>query len=128
MGEAGHRVLVVEDDAAIRDLLVSLFREAGLDVRAVGDGRAALHAVAQWSPDVIVLDRHTPGMGGEEFARIYRALPPPHAPIVLLTGCAQPEAAVERVGAAAVVAKPFDLDDLLATVARVAQQPALMPR
>ena len=120
-------MLVVEDDAAIRDLLVSLFREAGLDVRAVGDGRAALHAVAQWSPDVIVLDRHTPGMGGEEFARIYRALPPPHAPIVLLTGCVQPQAAGERIGAAAVLAKPFDLDDLLATVRQLILQPGPTP-
>ncbi|MEJ7648284.1 MAG: response regulator, partial [Nakamurella sp.] len=79
-------LLVVEDDAAMRELLVELFQEEGYNVRLAGDGRAALHAIAQWSPDVIVLDWHMPGIDGEEFARIYRALPPPHAPIVLLTG------------------------------------------
>ena len=64
-------------------------------------------------------------MDGEEFARVYRALPPPHAPIVLLTGDVHPEAAGERVGAAAVVVKPFDLDNLLAAVTCVAQGRAL---
>ena len=120
-----RRVLVVEDDRALRALLVEFLRCEGHDVRAADDGRTALHAVAQWSPDVIMLDRHMPSMDGEEFARIYRALPPPHAPIVLLTGYVQPEAAGERVGAAAVVVKPFDLDDLLATVAWAAQESAL---
>ena len=123
--EGQWQVLVVEDDAGLRDLLVEFFRCEGQDVHAAGDGNAALHAVAQWSPDVIVLDRHLPGMDGEEFARIYRALPPPHAPIVLLTGYVRPEAAGERVGAAAVLVKPFDLDDLLATVAWAAQEPEL---
>ncbi len=120
-------MLVVEDDAGLRDLLVTFLGCEGYDVRAAKDGGAALHAVAQWSPDVIVLDRRMAGMDGEEFARIYRALPPPHAPIVLLTGYVQPEAAGERVGAAAVVVKPFDLDELLATVAWVAQEHALAP-
>ena len=124
-GERG--VLVVEDDVALREFLVEFFRCEGYDVREARDGRAALHAIAQWSPGVIVLDRLMPDMDGEEFARIYRALPPPHAPIVLLTGYVQPEAAGERVGAAAVVVKPFDLDDLLATVVRVAQEHALAP-
>ena len=95
------------------------------EVRAAENGRLALHAIAQWPPDVIVLDRHMPSMDGEEFARIYRSLPPPHAPIVLLTGDVQPEAAGERVGAAAVVVKPFNLDDLLAAVTWVAQERAL---
>ena len=112
-------VLVVEDDAALRGLLIQVFQAEGHDVHAVGDGRQALHAVAQRSPDVIVLDRHLPVMDGEEFARIYRALPPPHAPLVLLTGHRHLAAAGARIGAAAAVAKPFDLDDLLATVGSV---------
>jgi CheY-like chemotaxis protein len=73
---------------------------------------------------VLVLGRHLREMGGEEFARIYRALPPPHAAIVLLTGYVRPEAAGARVGAAAVVVKPFHLDELLAAVACVAQERA----
>ncbi|CAA9216657.1 MAG: hypothetical protein AVDCRST_MAG77-248 [uncultured Chloroflexi bacterium] len=125
--EGGRCVLVVEDDAGLRALLVEFFRGEGHDARAAEDGPAALHVVAQWTPDVIVLDRHMPGMDGEEFARIYRALPPPHAPLVLLTGHAQPEAAGERVGTAAVVVKPFALDELLTTVARAAREPALIP-
>jgi len=120
-------VLVVEDDAALRAMLVRFFQDEGYEVRAAEDGRLALHAIAQWSPDVIVLDRHMPSMDGEEFARVYRALPPPHAPIVLLTGDVQPEAAGERVGAAAVVVKPFNLDDLLAAVTWMAQERALAP-
>ena len=120
-------VLVVEDDAALRAMLVQFFQDEGYEVRAAKHGRLALHAIAQWSPDVIVLDRHMPSMDGEEFACVYRALPPPHAPIVLLTGDVHPEAAGERVGAEAVVVKPFDLDDLLAAVTWVAQERALAP-
>ena len=62
-------------------------------------------------------------MTSEEYPRLRASA----RPIVLLTGYVQPEAAGERVGAAAVVVKPFDLDDLLATVAWVAQEHALAP-
>jgi CheY-like chemotaxis protein len=124
MDGEGRSVLVVDDDEALRGLVVELLRDEGYRVEAVRDGRAALHAIARWSPDVILLDRCMPDMDGEEFARVYRALPPPHAPIVLLTGHTQAEAAGERVGAAAVVVKPFDLDDLLTTVDWVIQESA----
>ena len=111
-------VLVVEDNAALRALLVTLLGEEGYRTRAVAGGRAALHAIARRAPNVIVLDTQMRKMSGEEFARIYHALPPPHAPIVLLTGAARASETGGRIGAAAVISKPFDLDDLIAAVGR----------
>jgi CheY-like chemotaxis protein len=128
MNGDGRSVLVVDDDGVLRGLLVDVLGEEGYRVEAVPDGRAALHAVAQRSPDVILLDLGMPDMGGEEFARVYRALPPPHAPLVLLTGCAGAEAAGERAGAVAVVVKPFNLDDLLLAVAWAVQDSVPTPR
>ena len=64
-----------------------------------------------------------PVMGGAEFARIYHALPPPHAPIVLLTGASGADEAGDHIGAAAVILKPFELDDLLAVIERFTAAP-----
>jgi len=113
-------VLIVEDDDALQALLVTILTDEGHRAHAVADGVQALHAIARQSPAVIVLDALMPVMDGEEFARIYHALPPPHAPIVLLTAAAPPIAAElgARVGAAAVIRKPFEVDDVMATVER----------
>ncbi len=114
-------VLIVEDDDALRALLVTILADEGYRLHAVTDGVQALHVIARQSPAVIVLDALMPVMDGEEFARIYHALPPPHAPIVLLTSAVGASGAAElgiRLGAAAVIRKPFNVDDFVATVKR----------
>jgi CheY-like chemotaxis protein len=79
-------------------------------------GLAALELLNQFVPDIILLDLRMPVMDGWEFARIYREMPPPHAPIVAFVAtlnAAQDSAEVQAHG---ILAKPFDLEDLLVTV------------
>src|SRR5215212_966545 len=61
------RVLVVEDDRDAREGLVELLRKQSFDVAAAPDGRAALKALAEAEPDVILLDLALPDMGGDQF-------------------------------------------------------------
>jgi CheY-like chemotaxis protein len=121
-------VLVVDDDAAIRRVVAAALADEGYAVVQAADGDAALAAVRAAPPCLILLDMRMPGMDGWEFARRYRALlpppPGPSAPLVCVTAAVDAAAWGAQVGAAATVGKPFDLDDLLAVVARHALPPA----
>ncbi|MGH2371510.1 MAG: response regulator transcription factor, partial [Chloroflexota bacterium] len=79
------RVLVVDDNQGIRDLVCEVLSWAGHEVAAAADGRAALEVVSRWRPDVILLDWMMPGIDGWEFAQRYHSQPEPHAPIIALT-------------------------------------------
>jgi CheY-like chemotaxis protein len=118
----GRRVLVVEDDATVRDLVARVLAAAGYAPAAAGDGAAALLLLHQdAAPAAILLDLGLPDMRGDEFVRRYRALPAPHAPIVVFTATDPAGASEEakRLQAAGFVSKPFDLDTLLAIVDRL---------
>src|SRR5919202_1964848 len=81
------RVLVVEDEPAIRMFLVDALQDEGYEVMAAANGAQALELLAaeQWRPDVILLDMLMPAMDGIAFAEAYRQSPEPHAPIVVVT-------------------------------------------
>ena len=117
-------VLLIDDDAALRTLLVLALGQAGYPAVAVPDGQAALELLAQQGgdqPDVILLDLHMPVLDGWGFAAGYRMLPTPQgqrAPIVVVSANADAEEAAARLGAVDVLVKPFDLEELLARVAR----------
>jgi CheY-like chemotaxis protein len=115
-GTSAPRILVVEDDDAIRALLLDLLRDAGYTPSEARNGREGLERVAHDDPDLILLDKLMPVVDGTAFAQQYHAQPGSHAPIVAL--CAIREAAEwsAQIGAVAVVTKPFNIDDLLATV------------
>lgn len=89
MAGAGERfrVLVVDDNAANRELAVATLEdEASLDVRAVDDGAAALTVLQTWLPDCVLLDVRMPGMDGFEVCRRMRELPQGcQVPILFLT-------------------------------------------
>ena len=78
-------VLVVDDDAAIRRVIAAAVAEEGYAVAEAADGAAALALVRAAPPCLILLDLRMPGMNGWEFARRYRALPGPRAPLVCVT-------------------------------------------
>src|SRR3954447_10342779 len=80
------RVLVVEDEPLIRDTVRVLIALEGCDARTANDGTAALAILEQWQPDLILLDLTLPDMNGATFIAAYHRTPPPHAPIILLTG------------------------------------------
>jgi CheY-like chemotaxis protein len=119
--------LVVEDDAATRDLLVSLLTAEGYAVTTAADGAAALERVAQQPPDLILLELRLPGMDGQTFAARYQQQPGPHAPIVVLSAH-QERPSVDAIPAAGRLGKPFDLDDLLEAVDRCTRPRPAAPR
>ncbi len=115
-GGGRQRVLVVDDDDAIRQLLVDLLADAGYEVEQARGGRDALGKVGHFGPDLILLDKLMPDGDGTMFATGYAKTPGRHAPIVGL--CASkdgPQWSIE-IGAVAHVVKPFDIDDLLSVI------------
>jgi CheY-like chemotaxis protein len=111
------RVLVVEDEPTIRETLQVLISIEGCEARGAKDAPEALAMLASWPADLILLDLTLPGMSGADFIKTYHALPPPHAPIVLLTGQQIHANQASEMGAAGVLPKPFDANDLLDVVA-----------
>ena len=116
-------VLIVEDDAAIRRVVALALADEGYGVAVASNGRVALERLRYHRPRLILLDLQMPEVNGWEFARRYRARPGPHASIVVVAAAVDVAAQAAPIGAAAVLAKPFDLDALLAVVARYAGPP-----
>jgi two-component system OmpR family response regulator len=106
------RVLVVEDDEAVRDLLVTILRADGYEVRADHDGLAALRSLGTFHPDLLLLDAGLPGIDGRSVAR--RVRESSDVPIVFVTGANSSEEihAGFRAGADDYVVKPFDPEEL----------------
>jgi two-component system chemotaxis response regulator CheY len=114
-------VLVVDDDPDIRALLVSALADDGFLAESAMNGRDALEVLDHFDADVVVLDLMMPVMDGWTFAARMKER---HAiPIVVLSAAADLARQAESVGAADVVPKPFDLETLLPTIARVAGAP-----
>ena len=122
----GVRVLVVEDDAEARELLLRVLRVAGAEARAVENSAEALRALDEWPPDIMLSDM---GMRGEDayvLIRAVRALPAERGGCLraaALTGEGEPQMASRAVAAGydAGLAKPVEPVALLATVARLVQ-------
>jgi CheY-like chemotaxis protein len=114
------RVLVVEDDPSIRQVVAFALGDEGHQVVEAADGRAALAAITRRHPDVILLDMTMPVMDGWEFAARYRARYDRRAPIIVLTAAQDAARRAGDVDAEAYVAKPFDLDTLVEQIAALA--------
>jgi len=111
------RVLVVDDEAQIRELVRLYLERDGYLVRGCGDGPTALEAVVEWSPDLIVLDLMLPGMTGQEVCRRLRD-DGNETPIIMLTArtTEQDKLAGLRGGADDYVTKPFSPAEVAARV------------
>ena len=93
-----RRVLLVEDDAAIRAMVVLALRDEGYDVQAASDGATALHLLAAQTPDVILLDMRMPEADGWAFAAQYAQQKGDHAPIIVLTAARDAAQRAREVG------------------------------
>jgi CheY-like chemotaxis protein len=122
---AGERVLVVDDDAVIRQLIVVNLELEGYDVHTAEDGLDALAKVKELDPKVVTLDIMMPNMDGWETAARLRDDPDTaHVKVVLLSARAQ-EADKRRgegIGVDHYLTKPFDPDDLINAVRRLADE------
>lgn len=116
---AGKRVLVVDDDPDIRELLFTALEDEGFEVVPAGNGQEALAIIKTFRPDVIVLDLMMPVMDGWQFAAELRNREE-DIPIVLLSAARDLRTHAKALSAAEIIEKPFDLSELLPKIARVA--------
>jgi DNA-binding response OmpR family regulator len=125
METVGARVLVVDDEAAIRDLLEYGLGQAGFAVQSAVDGREAIEAIRAWSPEVIILDVMLPETDGFTLLPALRRLT--DVPIVMLsakTETAEKVAGLSR-GADDYVGKPFELEELIARLHSALRRPRM---
>ncbi len=120
---ASHaRILLVEDDPALRATLAEALQESGYDVACATDGQDALAQLgSRPAPSVILLDLAMPVMDGWSFRAAQRNDPRLAAiPTVVLSGSlgVDPRAG-DRLDPAATLPKPFDLDRLIETIQRL---------
>jgi two-component system response regulator MprA len=108
------RVLVVEDDEEIAQVLQRSLRLEGYEVRVAGDGESALDQSAAFNPDLVILDLGLPRLDGMEVARRLRSAD--DVPILMLTARDALESRVEGLDAGAddYLVKPFERQELLA--------------
>ena len=111
-----NRILVVDDEAAIRDAVSYALRSEGFEVQVASDGDAALEAALGAEHDVVVLDLVLPGMSGMEACRRIRA--ESAVPIIMLTarGAELDRVLGLEVGADDYVTKPFSMAELIGRI------------
>jgi CheY-like chemotaxis protein len=120
--DRGRRVLVVEDERTIRRSIAGYLSDAGYAVDEAENGAEALDRIQHATPDVVVLDLLMRVMGGRAFVAALRQDARFGAvPVVLLPAAHDLPAAAEELQPRASLAKPIDLDVLLAVLDRVSQ-------
>jgi DNA-binding response OmpR family regulator len=114
-----ERVIVVDDDREIRNIITFVLTRHGFEVAAAGDGVQLHHLLAQFIPDLIILDVMMPGEDGYQICTALSSDPRTrHVPVIIMT--AHAEDIYERIsvdlGAAEHVTKPFHPFELLEKV------------
>jgi DNA-binding response OmpR family regulator len=117
------RILVVEDDLTVAEVVVDYLRDAGLNPRHAVDGRTALEIAATWQPELVVLDLMLPGIGGIEVCRRLREGQDAQVPlpVIMLTALGEESDRVLGLesGADDYVTKPFSPRELTLRVQAV---------
>lgn len=126
--EMASRILVVDDERVITDVVEEYLRHAGYEVAVAGDGIDAMNLVREWGPDLVVLDLMLPGLDGLEVCRRIRI--ESSVPIIMLTARGDETDRIVglELGADDYVAKPFSPRELVArvrSVLRRVQQPSI---
>jgi two-component system cell cycle response regulator DivK len=118
-------ILIIEDYHDNRAMLELILQDAGYITASAGDGRSGVAAAHQLQPDLILMDLALPGLNGWDATRCLKAHPATqHIPVVAFTALVSQDdlARAQAVGCVAIIAKPFELDGLLAQVAAILAQ------
>lgn len=119
MADSNARVMIVEDDPTLQDLLATVLRRAGYRVDVAGDGPLALEKARNDPPDLILLDVMLPGLDGFEVCRRLRTFwHPRNVPVVMLTAMGRVEDKLRGIEAGGddYLIKPVAIPELLARV------------
>jgi CheY-like chemotaxis protein len=112
-------ILVVDDEFDIVDVLSDLLTAEGYRVVTASNGREGLTRAAEAHPDLILLDRMMPVVDGAEMLRLLRQEPELDRIPVIMMSAAEGRRLAQELGCSAFLKKPFDLNTLLETVARL---------
>ena len=115
---AGARVIIADDDAAIRKMFGTALRGAGFDVEEAADGDEAYQAYLRECPDLLLADLVMPGLNGEELARRCRERCP-EAALVFMSGYTEEELHELDIRQVVFLPKPISPRDLIAVVRRL---------
>ena len=120
MTDKKKRILVVDDEIDLRDLLAHLLTGAGYEVESASDGEEAISILQKKKLDLALLDIQMPNMNGIQVLKFINQ----HSPAtkaIMLTGYADLKYAMEarEYGAKDFISKPYKLEDVLSTISRV---------
>lgn len=122
---ARPRILVVDDEASIRDLLSKTLALAEYDVDVAPDGRSALERLRMYPYDLLIVDLKMPGMDGLAVIREAKRLKS-DLPVIIITGYSTEASAIEAVnlGVDGYLTKPFRVPQVLAAAAKAIGEPS----
>lgn len=112
-------ILVVEDDDTLRTVIGEVLLDEGYTVELAADGQEALKRLAEIDPDLIILDVMMPHMDAYRFREIQQARGHGRAAVLVVSAVRDVRSAAAELGAQAFLAKPFQLQTLLAEVDRL---------
>ena len=120
-----RRILVVEDDRDLADMMTWVLTAAGFDVTTALNGAAGLEALARLKHCVVILDLMMPDVDGVEFRKRQQIHPiGREAPVLVVSGRHDAARVAAGMGVAGFLPKPFSPDDLVAAVSRIADSTA----
>jgi DNA-binding response OmpR family regulator len=113
MAEVKKKILLVDDERAILKILSIKLRVSGYEVLTALNGEEALELVVSAAPDLVLLDIIMPGIDGFE---VLRRVPVATLPVIVFSARSENSAEALRLGARAFIAKPFNVDHLVAEI------------
>ena len=124
-GNERPRILVVDDESSIRDLLAKTLALAEYDVDTAADGRSALERLRLYPYDLLIADLKMPGIDGLSVIREAKRMKV-DLPVIIITGYSTETAAIEAVnlGVSGYLTKPFRVPQVLAAAAKAIGEPA----
>jgi CheY-like chemotaxis protein len=119
------RILIVDDDPGLRELMTVILADEGYVVAAAADGHAALRRLATFAPDLLITDLQMPGLDGWRLVRKVRGRYPT-LPVLIISATVvpQPPGDTALTARTLILDKPFGLDELLACIRQIIAPPA----
>ncbi|HEV7663520.1 MAG TPA: response regulator [Chloroflexota bacterium] len=117
-------ILVVDDDPAIRDVVVDILEMSNYSVSTATNGAEALEQMRRDAPHAVMLDLMMPVMSGWDFLRACQRDPACQGvPIVVMSAARDAASVADELGAHAFLSKPFELDNMLSVMGQLAPPP-----